>query len=131
MMAITRSAWMTPSSMSLVSSEASETEWIGTLRTSMAEGCVGMGPIQADRHSVRYDDRSRGPEVGHRVDDAVEAGDHARQAGALHEPAHGVHLRTHRPAREVPLRGVLLHLRERHPPEGFGVGRPEAEHRLR
>ena len=38
MMAITRSAAMTPSSMSRASSLASATEWIGTLRTSMALG---------------------------------------------------------------------------------------------
>jgi hypothetical protein len=38
MIAITRSACMTPSSISFASSLASATEWIGTLRTSIADG---------------------------------------------------------------------------------------------
>src|SRR6187401_361299 len=113
MIAITRSAEITPSSMSLVSSDASETEWIGTLRTSMADG-FDIRPIQADpgpSWSVRYDDRPCRPDVDHCVDDAIQAGDHGRQVGTLHETADGVDLRPHRPAREVTIGGVLLHLR--------------------
>src|SRR6185503_15651798 len=97
MIAITRSATITPSSMSVVSSDASETEWIGTLRTSMADG---MQPIQSDRPSVGYDDRARAADVGHRIDDPVQAGDHGGQVGALHEAAHRVHLGAHRAAGE-------------------------------
>src|SRR3954462_4948806 len=46
MMAMTRSACMTPSSISRASSDASATEWMGTLRTSMASG-MGFLPGRA------------------------------------------------------------------------------------
>src|SRR6476646_6868003 len=108
MTAITRSAWRTPSSISRVSSEASETECSGTLRTSMAG--TGMPSILSGL--VGDDDRPDLPQPGHGVDDPVEAGDHGRLVGALHEAAHRVDLRPHRPAGEVPVVGVGLHLRE-------------------
>src|SRR5690242_7732312 len=107
MIAITRSARIAPSSISRVSSEASETEWIGTLRTSMAGGSVDMTrslqvPAPSDqRGSVGDHDRPGRTDVGHGVDDPVQAGDHAGQVGALHEPAHRIHLRAHRPTGEV------------------------------
>src|SRR5215204_1045165 len=137
MIAITRSAWIAPSSTSLVSSEASETEWIGTLRTSIADG-VGMArslqvATSSSDHesSVRHDDRPGGADIDHGVDDPVQPGDHAGQVRALHEAAHGVDLRAHRPAGEVALGDVLLHPRERDPADRLGLGGPEAEHRLR
>src|SRR3954451_19042981 len=136
MIAITRSAWITPSSTSLVSSEASETEWMGTLRTSMADGVdmaesFQVAPSREDQASVRHDDRACRADVGHGVDDPVEARDHAGEVRALHETADGVDLGAHRPTAEMPLRDVLLHLGERHPADRLGLRRPEAERRLR
>src|SRR5690349_6348448 len=128
MIATTRSAWITPSSMRWVSSEASETEWIGTLRTSMADGMQRSNQMP---RSVRDDDRPGAADGGDGLDDVVQAGDDTGQVRPLHEAADGVHLRTHRPACEVALGGVLLHLRERDPAERLSVGRPEAQHSLR
>src|ERR1700754_3954036 len=97
MIAITRSACMTPSSMSFASSLASATEWIGTLRTSMASGiCVPL--------LVGYDDGSRVARDG--VGDVGEVRDDGPGAAALDEPAGRVDLRTHGAAGEVPLRRV-------------------------
>src|SRR5512142_3068522 len=128
MIAITGSAWITPSSISLVSSEASETEWIVTLRSSMA---LGIRRSKQMRASAGYDDGAGRADVGDRVDDPVEAGDDPRQVGALDEPAHRVDLRPHRPAGEVPLLGVALHLRQGHLPDRLGLRSAEAQHRLR
>src|SRR3954467_106874 len=87
MTAMTRSASMTPSSMSLASSEASLTLCSGTLRTSIGAGTAvplfGMAPS-------RYcPDRARGGEegpfsggkdgagvvAGHRIGDVFQGGD--------------------------------------------------------
>ena len=55
MIAMTRSAAITPSSMSFASSLASATEWIGTLRTSMASG-MGFLSVAGFRDGRGYDD---------------------------------------------------------------------------
>src|SRR5829696_7503447 len=126
MIAKTRSAAMTPSSMSFVSSEASATEWIGTLRTSMAEGMSGI-PFAGS--SVRYDD---GAGVsGDRCGDLVEAGDDATAAGRLHEAADGVDLGAHRPGREVPVGGVAAQLLDGEAAERLGVGLAPADDGVR
>src|SRR5687768_7697262 len=100
MTAITRSAASTLSSISLASSEASATEWMGTLRTSMALGIGASFP----RVSVGYDDGAGA--AGESVDDRVEVGDDRGVAGGLDEPQRRLDLRAHRAAGEVPVRGV-------------------------
>src|SRR6188472_4035060 len=113
MIAITRPASITPSSMSLASSLASATEWIGTLRTSMALGMAFL--------SVRYDDGA-GVRTGHRLDDRVQVGDDGPRAAVLDEAADGVHLGAHGAAGEVALRGQRPHLRDRDPADRRGLG---------
>src|SRR3954447_20969994 len=99
MIAITRSARITPSSISRASPEASATEWIGTLRTSMASGIGGFLSVG----SGRYDDGAGvAVECGQ---DVVEVGDHRSGAALLDEPAGGVDLRAPGAAGEVALRG--------------------------
>src|SRR5688572_20825756 len=97
MIATTRSACRTPSSISRASSLASETEWIGTLRTSMAEG---MGCLSL---LVGYDDGAG--VAGDGVEDVVQGGDHRVAATALDKAAGSVHLRPHGAAGEVALGG--------------------------
>src|SRR3954447_15378060 len=98
MIAITREASMTPSSMSFASSLASATEWIGTLRTSMA---LGMAVPSVGGRSVRYDDGAA--RTGDGAGDGAEVGDDGAVATLLDEPAGRVDLRPHRPAGEVAL----------------------------
>src|SRR5688572_14482002 len=127
MIAKTRSAAMTPSSMSLVSSEASATEWMGTLRTSMALGvALGMGFLSGGVSG--YDDGAG--MTGDGGGDLVEAGDDARAAGGLDEAADGVDLRAHRAGREVAVRGVGSQLLDGDPAERLGVGPSPADHRV-
>src|SRR6478609_3648164 len=97
MIAMTREACITPSSISLASSLASATEWIGTLRTSMA---LGMSSSVL----VGYDDRAG--LSGDGSGEVREVGDHGPGPAVLDEPAGGIHLGSHRAAGEVALRGV-------------------------
>src|SRR4051812_39341782 len=96
MIAMTRSASMTPPSTSSTRPEASLTFLIGTLRTSMGSGTAGS-PF------LFYDDRTGG--AGHRVGDPVQRGDHGALATGLHEPARGVDLGAHGSAGELPVGG--------------------------
>src|SRR6187455_1888724 len=128
MIAITRSACRTPSSMSFASSLASATEWIGTLRTSMASGMWPLSPRSAGRGSVGYDD---GAGVAlHGVPKVGEVGDDRTAAAGLDEPAHRVHLRPHGAAGEVALGGVRAHLRDAHRAEVRGLGGAEVQDRV-
>ena len=109
MIAITRSASITPSSISFASSLASATEWIGTLRTSMASGMrIPFGSVSRVRRRCRSS-----PVDG--VGDVVEVGDDGAGAAALDEPAGGVDLGAHRAAGEVALGGVRRAARRRSP----------------
>src|SRR5690349_6446849 len=97
MIATTRSARRTPSSTSLVSSLASATEWMGTLRTSMAAGTAGSFLRRA--RVGGYD--ARAGVTGHGGGEVVEGGDDAGPAGVLGEAHHCLHLRSHGPGSEV------------------------------
>src|SRR5687768_3950692 len=108
MIAMTRSACMTPSSISFASSLASATEWIGSLRTSIAEG-TGTA---FRRGSGGGDDAGAGG-AGDGLGEQVERGDDTGAAGPLREPGDGLHLGTHRAGGE-PLLG-------RDDPHGAGV----------
>src|SRR6478752_6040497 len=122
MIAMTRDASMTPSSISFASSLASATEWIGTLRTSMASGMRDVLLL------VGYDD---GPgRAGHRLGEMSKVGDHGPGAAALDEPAGGVDLGAHRAAGEVTLRGVRPQLRGRHDAHVARLRRTEVQDRV-
>src|SRR5690348_1354185 len=128
MIANTRSAAMTPSSISFVSSEASATEWIGTLRTSMALGMdVPLGSIGYDDGA----DRLAVGESGHGTSDAGQVRDDAGASGLLDEAADGVHLRPHRAAGEVARGGVLPHLVEGDATDVLGLRGPVAQDGVR
>src|SRR6476661_1699189 len=108
MMAITRLASMTPSSMSFASSDASATEWIGTLRTSMASGTVddlslqwfsARGTRLVFSGSAVLDDGSDPALDG--VGDAGQVGDDGPAAAGAHEPQGRLDLGPHRARREV------------------------------
>src|SRR5688572_21405717 len=125
MIAITRSAAITPSSMSFASSEASATEWIGTLRTSMASGMRLVSWVGL----VGYDDGAG--VAGDTLDDVLEVRDHGALTALLHEAADGVDLRSHRAAGEVALGREVAQLLDRDAADRLGVGGAEAEHGLR
>src|SRR5262245_16561720 len=114
MMAMTRSASITPSSSSRSSSLASATEWIGTLRTSMAEGIC-------DLPFVGYDDRT-GLAVD-RLGNPAERRDRRLPTRTLAEPASCLDLRAHRPAGELAVGSVLAQLPRRHAAERLGLRR--------
>src|SRR4051794_22415779 len=122
MIAMTRSAAITPSSMSFASSLASATEWIGTLRTSIASG------IWRFLRLVGYDDGAGRP--GHRLGEVSKIGDDGPRAAGLDEPAGGVDLGAHRAAGEVALRGVRAQLGDRHDPDVGGLGGAVVEDRV-
>src|SRR4051794_20332841 len=100
MIATTRSACSTPSSISFASSLASATEWIGTLRTSMASGSGGPSA----RGSAGWYERrllgcdARAGRAGDRLGEVGKVGDARAGSALLHEPARGVHLGGHRAA---------------------------------
>src|SRR5262245_25923999 len=124
MIAITRSACSTPSSISWASSLASATEWIGTLRTSIASGMRPLSPT-----SLGYDD---GASVAvHRGAQVREVGDDRTRAAVLDEATGRVHLRPHRPAGEVALGGVRPQLLDGHGVDVGGLGRAVVQHRVR
>src|SRR6478735_9532039 len=120
MIAMTREASMTPSSISFASSLASATEWIGTLRTSMALGMVRPSGL------VGYDDGACG--TGDGVGDVGQVGDDRPRAALLDEPADRVDLRAHRAAGEVAVRGVTAHLARGHDADVARLRRTPGEH---
>src|SRR3954453_22204580 len=106
MTATTRSASSTPSSTRAASPLASDTFRIGTLRTSMGSGMwCSFGRCGCCRtcSTGGYDDGAG--LAGDRVEDVVQGADHGSGAALLDEPAGGLHLRPHRAAGEVALRG--------------------------
>src|ERR1700754_667861 len=100
---MTRSASMTPASISSASPEASLTCVIGTLRTSIGSGMPGH--LSCDV-CWQYGRPGPGRAGADGVGDAVERGDDVAVAALLDEPAGRLDLRAHAPGREVPLGGV-------------------------
>src|SRR4051794_10383218 len=98
MTATTRSASITPSSMSLASSEASLTLCSGTLRTSIGAG-IGVPSLDScqDGADVVAVDG---------VGDVLEGGDDGAAAGPVGEAQRGLDLGTHAAAGELAARGV-------------------------
>src|SRR5215218_7869710 len=101
MTATTRSASMTPSSMSLASSEASLTLCSGTLRTSIGAGTGS--PFSGGEDGA-------GVGAGDRVGDVLEGGDDGAGAAGLQEAQCGVDLGSHAAAGELAGRGELTQL---------------------
>src|ERR1700712_3038804 len=122
MTAMTRSASMTPSSMSLASSDASLTLCSGTLRTSIGAGTGFplLGGGQDGAGVVAVDG----------VGDVFQGRDHGAGPARAHEAEAGVDLRAHAAARELTLRGVPFELGHRHAPERTGGRRPEVDHHV-
>src|SRR3954469_424582 len=123
MTAMTRSASMTPSSMSLASSEASLTLCSGTLRTSIGAGTGfpsrsagqnGSGVVSADG-----------------VGDVLERGDDGAAAACVDEAESGLDLRAHAAPRELAGGGVRAHLRDAHAAQCSLLRRPEVDHHVR
>src|SRR6476660_2949693 len=102
MTAMTRSASMTPSSMSLASSEASLTLCSGTLRTSIGAGtAVPLGSGGQD---------GAGVVTGDGVGDVFQGRDDGARAAVVEEAEQGVDLRPHAAPRELTGGGVLAQL---------------------
>src|SRR5687768_11831236 len=126
MTAITRSASMTPSSMSLASSEASLTLCSGTLRTSIGAGTAspcrtGSGGGEDGADVVAVDG----------VGDVLEGGDDGAGPTLLHEAEGGLDLGAHGAAGELAVSGVGAHLVGGHPAERPRRGRAEVDHDVR
>src|SRR4051812_18489626 len=102
MTATTRSASMTPSSMSLASSLASLTLCSGTLRTSIGAGTGFLSAVGQDGA-----DGVTGDGVG----DVLQRGDDGALAACLHETQGGLDLGAHAAAAELTGRGVRAQLR--------------------
>src|SRR4051794_36852109 len=134
MTAMTRSASMTPSSMSLASSEASLTLCSGTLRTSIGAG-TAASLRTADGLSeprVRWSGGEDGADVVpvDRVGDVLEGGDDGTGPALLHEAEGGLHLRAHRAAGELAVGGVPAHLAGGDPAERPRRWRAEVDHHV-
>src|SRR3954471_2929160 len=102
MTATTRSAWITPSLMSLASSEASLTLCSGTLRTSIGVGTGYLFLCSSDDGAELV--------AGHGVGDVFQGRDDGAGATVLEEAQGGVDLGAHAAARELTLPGVRAQL---------------------
>src|SRR3954468_7555227 len=122
MTAMTRSASMTPSSMSLASSDASLTLCSGILRTSIGAGTGApwLGGGQDGAGVVTVDG----------VGDVFQGRDDGSTPACLHEAEEGVDLRAHAAAGELACGGVLAQFCDRHAPERTGGRRPEVDHHV-
>src|SRR3954452_38959 len=98
MTAMTRSASMTPSSISLASSEASLTLCSGTLRTSIGAGIGFLSTGGQDRAGVVAGDGGG---------DVLEGRDDGAAAAVVEEPQRGLDLGTHAAAGELAGQGEL------------------------
>src|SRR5215213_7080701 len=141
MTAMTRSASMTPSSMSFASSEASLTLCSGTLRTSIGAGTdslflrrdgTGTALLQGPAASLRAVGGKRvllhdGADVVafDGVGDVLERGDDGALPALLHEPEGGLDLGAHRAPGELAVGGVRAHLGDGHAAERSRRGRAE------
>src|SRR5215212_9427084 len=123
MTATTRSASMTPSSMSLASSEASLTLCSGTLRTSIGAGTgLPSGSGGQDGSGVV-------PVDG--VGDVFQGRDDGAAPARLHEAQGGLDLRAHAAAGELAVCGVLPQLGDRDPAERPLLRLAEVDHHVR
>src|SRR4051812_3485058 len=118
MTAITRSASITPSSMSLASSEASLTLCSGTLRTSMGAGI----------RFLSAGENGSGVVAGDGVGDVLERGDDGAVPASLHEAERGLDLGAHAAAGELSRGGVLAQLGGGHPAQRALAGPAEVDH---
>src|SRR4051812_2353495 len=121
MTAMTRSASMTPSSMSLASSDASLTLCRGTLRTSIGAGTAAP--------AVGED--GAGVVTGDGVGDVFQGRDDGALPARPHEAEDGVDLRAHAAAGELSRGSVLAQLGDRHAPQRTSGRRPEVHHDVR
>src|SRR6476620_12383540 len=122
MTAMTRSASSTPSSIRSARPLASDTVRIGTLRTSIGSGmAVSFGGGDDDGAGL----------AGDGVQDVRKIGDHGSGAALLDEPAGRLDLGAHRAAGEVPLGGELAQTSYVDAADVLGLGRAEAQHRVR
>src|SRR4051794_39794419 len=119
MTAMTRSASMTPSSMSLASSDASLTLCSGTLRTSIGAGTGSPSGGGEDGADVVTCDG---------VGDVFQGRDDGAVPARLHETEDGVDLGAHAAAGELPGGGVLAQLGDGHPAQRPRGRRPEVDH---
>src|SRR5690242_3073061 len=120
MTAMTRSASITPSSMSLASSEASLTLCSGTLRTSIGAG-IGSSSLNGSQDGadvVTVDG----------VGDVLEGRDDGAAARPVGEAQGRLDLGAHAAAGELPVRGVLAQLGSGDPAQRALVWRPVADH---
>src|SRR6185437_15379610 len=101
MTAMTRSASMTPSSISLASSEASLTLCSGTLRTSIGAGIGFLSTGVQD---------GAGVVSGDGVGDVLEGRDDGTRPAPVDEAERGLDLGAHAAAGELAGRGVLAQL---------------------
>src|SRR3954468_21226493 len=118
MTATTRSASMTPSSMSLASSEAPLTLCSGTLRTSIGAGI----------RFLSAGENGSGVVAGDGVGDVLERGDDGAAPAPLDEAERGLDLGAHAAARELPVRGVGAQLGGAHPAQRALAGPAEVDH---
>src|SRR3954463_11529125 len=146
MTATTRSASMTPSSMSLASSEASLTLCSGTLRTSIGAGIGSLflrrwtwaALLQGPAASLRAVGGRRvllqdgaGVVATDGVGDVLERRDDGAGAATFDEAEGGLDLGAHAAAGELPGGRVPAHLRDGHPAEGALGRRSEVDHHVR
>src|SRR3954453_9901103 len=121
MMATTRSASMTPSSMSLASS---------TRRSRCAAGPCGPRSVRASLSFLDGGENGAGVVTGDGVGDVLERGDDGARAASLDETERGLDLGAHAAARELPCRGVLPQLRGGDAAQRTGRRRPEVDHHV-
>src|SRR3954452_8130718 len=121
MTATTRSASMTPSSMSLASSEASLTLCSGTLRTSIGAGI----------RFLSRDQNGAGGISGDGVGDVLERRDDGAGTAGVDEPQGGLDLRPHAAARELACRGMPPQLGRGDRAQRALGRRPEVDHDVR
>src|SRR3954467_12409580 len=123
MTAITRSASMTPSSMSLASSEASLTLCRGTLRTSIGAG-TGLPLLGGGEDGA-------GVVTCDGVGDVFQGRDDGAASAGLDETQDGVDLGAHAAAGELTRGSILAQLGDAHPAQRPGGRRPEVDHHVR
>src|SRR5690606_1557794 len=119
MIAMIRSASKTPSSISLANSLASATEWIGTLRTSIADGTSGVLPCQ--RLGVGRPDHTGSSFGVDRIGDLRQGRDDPGPPPGVGKAHDGLDLGPHGALGEALLRGDAVHLLHSDTSDGTGA----------